>query len=71
MMPVVKNETQSIVKANVGDTIIIQTGDEKGKEGEVVVKRENSVVVVIGRNQKRDEPIKTVVNHKHYQIVNH
>lgn len=31
--------------------------------------RENSVIAEIGINTKKNEPIKTVVNHKHYKVV--
>ncbi|MBU8878122.1 YkvS family protein [Bacillus sp. FJAT-29790] len=66
-----KNNTENsnIKKANVGDMIEIKKGDEKGKKGKVVVSRENSVIVEIGINTKRDEPIKTVVNHKNYKLI--
>ncbi len=56
-------------KAQVGDTIQITKGLEKGKKGTVVLVRENSVIVELGINKKTDEPIKTVVNHKNYKIV--
>lgn len=66
-----KSEKQSatLKKAAMGDMIEIKKGEEKGKRGVVVVTRENSVIVEIGRNVKKDEPIKTVVNHKNYQII--
>ncbi|GGA88730.1 DUF2187 family protein [Ornithinibacillus halotolerans] len=56
-------------KANEGDTIEIVGGENKGKKGKVLIVRENSVIVEIGHNKVRDEPIKTVVNHKNYKIV--
>lgn len=64
-----KNEKQDVIKANIGDTIQISKGEEKGKKGKVIVLRDNSVIVEIGRNPKKDEPIKTVVNHKNYKII--
>ncbi|GIO27933.1 DUF2187 family protein [Ornithinibacillus bavariensis] len=59
------NSTQ----ANVEDTIEIVNGEHKGKKGKVLIVRENSVIVEIGHNKVRDEPIKTVVNHKNYKVV--
>ncbi|MFS8651811.1 MAG: DUF2187 family protein [Caldibacillus sp.] len=56
-------------KAEVGDTIQITKGLEKGKKGKVVLVRENSVIVELGINKKTNEPIKTVVNHKHYKVL--
>ncbi|WP_042142015.1 DUF2187 family protein [Paucisalibacillus sp. EB02] len=56
-------------KANEGDLIEIMTGEHKGKKGKVLVVRENSVIVEIGHNKVRDEPIKTVINHKNYKLV--
>ncbi|WP_026908160.1 DUF2187 family protein [Paucisalibacillus globulus] len=56
-------------KVNEGDTIEIMNGDHKGKKGKVLIVRENSVIVEIGHNKVRDEPIKTVINHKNYKIV--
>ncbi|MBC5636208.1 MULTISPECIES: DUF2187 family protein [Ornithinibacillus] len=58
-----------MAKANEGDTIEILTGDYKGKKGTVLIVRENSVIVEIGHNKVRDEPIKTVINHKNYALV--
>ncbi len=64
-----KNPTDIKKKVNVGDMIDIKNGIEKGKKGKVVVVRENSVIVEIGRNTKKDEPINTVVNHKNYKLI--
>jgi uncharacterized protein YkvS len=61
--------TENIKKADIGDMIEIKKGEEKGKKGKVVAIRENSVIVEIGRNAKKNEPIKTVVNHKNYKFV--
>jgi uncharacterized protein YkvS len=58
-----------MAKANEGDTIEIMSGDHQGKKGKVLIVRENSVIVEIGHNQVRDEPIKTVINHKNYQLA--
>lgn len=58
-----------MAKANEGDKIEILTGDFKGKKGTVLIVRENSVIVEIGHNKVRDEPIKTVINHKNYVLV--
>ena len=54
-------------KANIGDTIHIKKGKQKGKKGKVVVMRENSVIVELGINPNTGEPIKTVVNHNNYK----
>ncbi|KKK38625.1 hypothetical protein WQ57_08530 [Mesobacillus campisalis] len=56
-------------QATIGDSIQIIKGEEKGKKGKVVTVRENSVIAEIGKNPKKDEPIKTVVNHKNYKII--
>ncbi len=64
-----EKQTDNLKKAVMGDMIEIKKGEEKGKRGTVVAIRENSVIVEIGRNVKKDEPIKTVVNHKNYQII--
>ncbi|MBA9028476.1 MULTISPECIES: DUF2187 family protein [Bacillaceae] len=64
-----KNPTDSKIKVKVGDMIDIKSGLEKGKKGKVVIVRENSVIVEIGRNTKKDEPINTVVNHKNYKLI--
>ncbi|MBU8769735.1 DUF2187 family protein [Cytobacillus oceanisediminis] len=56
-------------KADVGDTINILSGSEKGKKGRVIVVRDNSVIVELGINPKKDEPIKTVISHKRYKVV--
>ncbi|WP_173719819.1 DUF2187 family protein [Bacillus massilinigeriensis] len=62
-------ESKKVKKAKEGDQIEIIKGVEKGKKGKVVVVRENSVIVEIGRNVKKDEPIKTVVNHQNYKFI--
>ncbi|WP_369425930.1 DUF2187 family protein [Cytobacillus pseudoceanisediminis] len=31
--------------------------------------RDNSVIVELGINPKKDEPIKTVISHKRYKVV--
>ncbi|MBP2078767.1 DUF2187 family protein [Oceanobacillus polygoni] len=54
-------------KVNEGDKIQIIKGEQKGKTGEVLMIRENSVIVKIGNNKGTGEPIKTVVNHKNYK----
>lgn len=54
--------------AKEGDMIHIKKGPYKGKKGEVLIVRENSVIVNIGTDSDTGEPIKTVVNHKNYTI---
>lgn len=64
----VNEESQENIKvANVGDMIEVKTGLFKGKRGEVVLVRENSVIIKTGINPKTGEPMKTVVNHKNYK----
>jgi len=62
-----EKEKASQKKANIGDTIHIKKGKQKGKKGKVVVMRENSVIVELGINPNTGEPIKTVVNHNNYK----
>jgi uncharacterized protein YkvS len=71
MMAEENNEKQSanLNKADIGDSIQITKGEEKGKKGKVLAVRENSVIAEIGKNPKKDEPLKTVVNHKNYKII--
>ncbi|MFB6465542.1 DUF2187 family protein [Cytobacillus sp. Hz8] len=69
MEEAVSKEPKKGKKAKEGDMIQIVKGIEKGKKGKVVVVRENSVIVEIGRNVKKDEPIKTVVNHQNYKMI--
>lgn len=64
-----QKEEKKVKKAEIGDTVEIKKGEEQGRKGKVIVVRDNSVIVEIGINLKTDEPIKTVVNHKHYKIV--
>ncbi|MCQ6276888.1 DUF2187 family protein [Bacillus sp. V3B] len=54
-------------RPNIGDTIHIKKGKQKGKKGKVIVLRENSVIVELGVNPSTGEPIKTVVNHNNYK----
>ena len=58
-----------VKKANEGDTIQVIKGEYKGKSGEVLVVRENSVIVKSGIKPQTGEPIKIVVNHKNYKRV--
>lgn len=64
-----EKQTPKTKQAEMGNTIQILSGVEKGKKGKVVMIRENSVIAEIGINTKKNEPIKTVVNHKHYKVV--
>jgi uncharacterized protein YkvS len=65
----IEKQPEDIIKASLGDMIQIAKGEEKGKKGKVVGIRDNSVIAEIGINPKKNEPIKTVVNHKNYKIV--
>ncbi|MFC4023354.1 DUF2187 family protein [Oceanobacillus longus] len=63
-----KVEGQKAIKqANVGDKIQVVKGEQKGKNGEVITVRENSVIIKIGSHPITGEPLKTVVNHKNYK----
>lgn len=62
-----KTEKPAAKKINEGDKIQIVKGEQKGKTGEVLMVRENSVIVKIGDHKGTGEPIKTVVNHKNYK----
>ncbi|RJR09548.1 DUF2187 family protein [Bacillus haimaensis] len=59
-------------KANgiqIGDTILIKNGTNKGSKGKVIVIRDSSVIVELGKNPNTGEPIRTVINHKNYKTV--
>ncbi len=60
-------DKSEVKKANEGDTIQVIKGEYKGKSGEVLMVRENSVIIKIGTKPNTDEPIKAVVNHKNYK----
>lgn len=62
-------ENENVNQANVEDTILIQKGEQKGKKGTVLSVLENSVIVQLGINTEKGEPIKTVVNHKNYKRI--
>lgn len=64
-----KVQDKKVNKANVGDTIEVKRGQFKGAKGEVLIVRENSVIIKMGMNEKTGEPIKTVVNHKNYRKI--
>ncbi|CEE01206.1 hypothetical protein BT1A1_1376 [Caldibacillus thermoamylovorans] len=56
-------------KAKEGDMVEVKRGRYKGKKGEVLIVKENSVIIQLGINPKTGEPVKTVVNHKNYKQV--
>ncbi|MEG6531992.1 DUF2187 family protein [Caldibacillus thermoamylovorans] len=56
-------------KAKEGDMVEVKRGRYKGKKGEVLIVKENSVIIQLGINPKTGEPVKTVVNHKNYKRV--
>jgi len=66
-----KNEKEivPVKKADVGDMVLINKGVEQGTKGKVLVLRENSAIIETGYNEKTDQPIKTVVNHKNYKKI--
>ncbi|WP_226669819.1 DUF2187 family protein [Metabacillus litoralis] len=53
--------------AKIGDVISFKREDVS-HEGVVTGIRENSVMVQYGRSKDKDEPLKTIVNHKNYKI---
>jgi len=56
--------------AKVQDSIQFKLPGKRSMEvGKVVVLRENSVIVEYGENDKTGEPLKTIVNHKNYTII--
>ncbi len=56
-------------KANEGDSVQVIKGEQKGKTGEVLMVRENSVIIKVGVKPQTGEPIKAVVNHKNYKRI--
>ncbi|MDX5474446.1 MAG: YkvS family protein [Bacillaceae bacterium] len=62
-------EKKAPKSADVGDMILIKTGSKKGAKGKVIIVRDSSVIVEIGKNVNTGEPIRTVVNHKNYKKV--
>ena len=64
-----EKKEKKIKAANVGDTIQLKQGERKGEKGTVIVVRENSVIVEVGKNPNTGEPIRTVVNHKNYKKI--
>jgi uncharacterized protein YkvS len=56
-------------KVKEGDIVEVKRGRYKGKKGEVLIVKENSVIIQLGINPKTGEPVKTVVNHKNYKRV--
>ncbi|WP_080846230.1 DUF2187 family protein [Cytobacillus gottheilii] len=64
-----EEQKSSIKTANIGDWVEVKKGEAKGQKGKVVVLRENSVIIEYGLNEKKDEPLMTVVNHRNYKLV--
>lgn len=64
----ISSEKSKRIKATEGETVQVIKGIQKGKRGEVLVVRENSVIIKIG-TKSTGEPIKIVVNHKNYKKV--
>ncbi|WP_110111989.1 DUF2187 family protein [Bacillus sp. CGMCC 1.16541] len=67
--PVTGKEAPNATKVKEGDTIQLKTGELKGKKGTVIIVRENSVIVDVGKSEETGEPRKTVINHRNYKIV--
>lgn len=62
-----QKEKKRVKKTKIGDQVEVKRGQYKGQKGEVLIVRDNSVIIRIGTNPKTGEPIKTVVNHKNYK----
>ena len=62
-------DKSEVKKANPGENIQVIKGEQKGKTGEVLTVRDNSVIVKIGIKPQTGEPIKIVVNHKNYKRI--
>ena len=45
-------------KAKEGDMVEVKRGRYKGKKGEVLIVKENSVIIQLGINPKTGEPVK-------------
>jgi uncharacterized protein YkvS len=58
-----------VKKAKEGEMIQVIKGEQKGKTGEVLMVRDNSVIIKVGTKPQTDEPIKVVVNHKNYKRI--
>ncbi|WP_273126965.1 DUF2187 family protein [Metabacillus sp. HB246100] len=56
-----------MANANIGDVISFKR-EGKTIEGVVTGIRENSVMVDYGMSKEKNEPLKTIVNHKNYKI---
>ncbi|UGB33118.1 DUF2187 family protein [Metabacillus sp. B2-18] len=56
-----------MVNAKIGDVISFKREGET-HEGVVSGVRENSVMVDYGMSKEKNEPLKTIVNHKNYKI---
>jgi uncharacterized protein YkvS len=55
--------------AKIGDNILFKREGQSYK-GNVMVVRENSVIVEYGYNKEKNQPLRTIVNHKNYEISN-
>ncbi|WP_156292122.1 DUF2187 family protein [Oceanobacillus salinisoli] len=64
-----EKESKAVKKVSEGETIKVVKGEQKGKQGKVLLVRENSVIIQVGKHPETGEPIKTVVNHKNYKRV--
>jgi len=56
-----------MANAKIGDVITFKREGET-HEGVVTGVRENSVMVDYGVSKEKNEPLKTIVNHKNYKI---
>ncbi|MCM3163271.1 MULTISPECIES: DUF2187 family protein [Metabacillus] len=56
-----------MANAKIGDVITFKREGET-HEGVVSGVRENSVMVDYGMSKEKNEPLKTIVNHKNYKI---
>jgi uncharacterized protein YkvS len=56
--------------AQIGNTISYER-EGINYEGVVTGVRDNSVIVEFGFSKERNVPLRTIVNHKNYKIINH
>lgn len=62
-------EETKAASIQIGDMVLIKTGTNKGSKGKVIVIRESSVIVELGKNSSTGEPLRTVINHKNYKTL--
>ncbi|WP_245805820.1 DUF2187 family protein [Bacillus alkalicellulosilyticus] len=64
----IQNENQPEIE--IGDTVQINKGQEKGEKAKVIAVYTNSVAVELNRKMKNGTLARTVINHSKYDKVN-